>query len=65
VPVPFNGAINKSTVNLDPRQLAEADKEKAAKAITGGQRLGEQGQTYRREYKQSAAGPKPAARITT
>ena len=33
VPFPFNGTINKLTFNLGPMQLAEADKEKAAKAI--------------------------------
>src|SRR5450755_4528952 len=33
VPFPFNGTINKLTVNLGPMQLAEEDKEKAAKAI--------------------------------
>ena len=33
VPFPFNGTINKVTFNLGPMQLAEVDKEKAAKAI--------------------------------
>jgi hypothetical protein len=33
VPFPFNGTINKVTFNLGPMQLAEEDKEKAAKAI--------------------------------
>jgi hypothetical protein len=33
VPFPFNGTINKLTFHLGPPQLAEADKEKAAKAI--------------------------------
>jgi len=29
----FNGKINKLTFNLGPRQLSEADKEKAAREI--------------------------------
>ena len=33
VPFSFNGTINKVTFNLGPMQLAEEDKEKAAKAI--------------------------------
>jgi arylsulfatase A-like enzyme len=33
VPFPFNGTINKLTFNLGPMQLAEDDKEKAARAI--------------------------------
>ena len=33
VPFPFNGTINKVRFNLGPMQLAEEDKEKAAKAI--------------------------------
>src|SRR5664280_2338844 len=33
VPFPFNGTINKLTFHLGPPQLAEADKERAAKAI--------------------------------
>jgi arylsulfatase len=33
VPFPFNGKINKLTFNLGPMQLAEEDKEKAARAI--------------------------------
>ena len=33
VPFPFNGTISKVTSNLGPMQLAEEDKEKAAKAI--------------------------------
>jgi arylsulfatase A-like enzyme len=33
VPFPFNGTIDKLTFNLGPSQLAEADKEKAARAI--------------------------------
>jgi len=33
VPFPFNGTINKLTFNLGPMQLAEEDKEMAARAI--------------------------------
>ena len=33
VPFPFNGTINKLTFHLGPPQLAEEDKEKAARAI--------------------------------
>jgi hypothetical protein len=33
VPFPFNDTLSKVTSNLGPMQLAEKDKEKAAKAI--------------------------------